>query len=56
MGAGVAGTVLRKELGEVGGVGGVGFADAGRTAHLANHLDSRRLVLVAAEAQFRNPG
>jgi hypothetical protein len=55
-GAGVPGSVLRKELGDVGGVGWDGFADAVRVAHLATHLDSRRLVLVAAEAQFRNPG
>ncbi|WP_433287812.1 hypothetical protein ACQPZQ_34330 [Pseudonocardia sp. CA-142604] len=52
----VPGSVLRKELGEVGKIGWDGFTDAVRTAHLANHLDSRRLVLVAAEAQFRNPG
>jgi hypothetical protein len=55
-GTGVPGSVLRKELGDVGGVGWDGFADAVRVAHLATHLDSRRLVLVAAEAQFRNPG
>jgi hypothetical protein len=52
----VPGSVLRKELGDVGGIGWDGFADAVRIAHLSNHLDSRRLVLVAAEAQFRNPG
>jgi hypothetical protein len=55
-GTAVPGSVLRKELGEVGAVGWEGFADAVRTAHLATHLDSRRLVLVAAEAQFHNPG
>ena len=31
-----------------------GFADAVRTAHTAAVLDSRRLVLVAAEAQTHN--
>jgi hypothetical protein len=56
VGAGVPGNVMRKELGDVGGIGWDGFADAVRTAHLATHLDSRRLVLVAAEAQFHNPG
>ncbi|MHA6630898.1 hypothetical protein ACU61A_36125 [Pseudonocardia sichuanensis] len=55
-GTDVAGSVLRKELGEVGSLGWEGFADAVRVAHLATHLDSRRLVLVTAEAQFRNPG
>ncbi|OLT16498.1 hypothetical protein BJF78_13775 [Pseudonocardia sp. CNS-139] len=53
---GVPGSSLRKDLGDVGRIGWDGFADAVRTAHLATHLDSRRLVLVAAEAQFRNPG
>jgi hypothetical protein len=52
----VPGSVLRKELGKVGDVGWDGFVDAVRTAHLANHLDSRRLMLVASEAEFRNPG
>lgn len=54
-GTGVSGAVLRKELGAVGGVGWDGFVDAVRTAHLAMTLDSRRLVLVAAEAQVHNP-
>ncbi len=49
------GGVVRKELGRVGGLGWEGFADAVRTAHTATVLDSRRLVLVAAESQTHNP-
>jgi hypothetical protein len=54
-GSPMPGSVVRKELGQVGNLGWEGFADAVRTAHLAHVLDSRRLVLVAAEAQTHNP-
>lgn len=51
----VAGATLRSGLGEVGKIGWPGFPNAVRTAYLAIALDSRRIMLTAAEAQFRNP-
>jgi hypothetical protein len=40
----------------VGKLGWDGFPAAVRTAYLAITLDSRRIMLTAAEAQLRNPG
>lgn len=53
---GTPGAALRDALGKVGKLGWDGFPAAIRTAYLAITLDSRRIVLTAAEAQLRNPG
>lgn len=50
------GSGVRTTLGKVGRVGWDGFAASVRTAYLAITLDSRRIMLSAAEAQLRNPG
>jgi cellobiose-specific phosphotransferase system component IIA len=50
------GAALRDALGKVGKLGWDGFPAAVRTAYLSITLDSRRVMLTAAEAQLRNPG
>ena len=47
---------LRERLGTVGRLGWDAFGTAVHTAYRAIALDSRRIVLTAAEAQLRNPG
>jgi hypothetical protein len=49
------GAGLRATLGKVGRIGWDGFPAAVRTAYLSITLDSRRIMLTAAEAQLRNP-
>lgn len=50
------GDELRTTLGNVGKLGWDEFPGAVRTAYLSITLDSRRIMLTAAEAQLRNPG
>lgn len=54
-GGGTAGADLRAALGKVGAVGWDGFPAAVRMAYMSITLDSRRIMLTAAEAQLRNP-
>lgn len=54
--SGAPGAALRADLGTVGKLGWEGFPAAVRTAYMAITLDSRRIMLTAAEAQLRNPG
>ncbi|RZT87157.1 hypothetical protein EV383_4065 [Pseudonocardia sediminis] len=50
------GVALRAALGQVGDLGWEAFPAAVRTAYHSLALDSRRIMLSAAEAQLRNPG
>lgn len=54
-GDGIAGADLRAALGKVGALGWDSFPQAVRMAYMSITLDSRRIMLTAAEAQLRNP-
>jgi hypothetical protein len=51
-----SGSALRTALGGIGSLGWEAVPGAVGTAYLSLVLDSRRIMLTAAEAQLRNPG
>lgn len=53
---GASGSAVRDALGGVGSIGWDGFPGAVRAAYLSLTLDIRPIMLIAAEAQMRNPG